>query len=59
MDNTKTTKATWTCIGPVRGTCGVKHRTEAAAVRCCDADQRDCRALPGGRSYSDRRPVAN
>ena len=43
--------AEWTCEGPVRGACGVAHRTLDAAVRCIRADQRACQAQGG---YSDR-----
>lgn len=39
--------------GSVRGSCGHKHRTIAAAQTCCEKDQRDCRSLGGG-AYSDR-----
>lgn len=47
---------TYTTRGSVRGGCGHKHRTMAAAVRCLQADQSCCRTLRG---YSDRtiRPV--
>ena len=51
----------WTCEGSVRGGCSIKHRSEAAAVKCCEKDQRDIRrAYPGTfptQAYSDRRPV--
>jgi hypothetical protein len=49
----------WTCIGEVRGECGVKHRTEQAAQKCCDRDNRDCKRGHGPRSYSDRYPEKN
>jgi len=41
----------YTCRGDVRGDCGRTHRTIAAALRCCGADQVGC-ARQGG--YSDR-----
>lgn len=39
--------------GSVRGTCGHRHRTIAAATRCVAEDGRGCRGLGGG-AYSDR-----
>jgi hypothetical protein len=47
---------TYTTRGSVRGSCGHKHRTIGAAVRCLHSDQAGCRTLRG---YSDRtvRPV--
>jgi len=51
----------WTCEGPVRGCCGIHHRTPEAAERCCEADQRAVRrAYPSTfptRAYSDRAVV--
>lgn len=44
-------KEYWTTDGPVRGHCGHKHRTEAAAERCLAKDQRGCHSQGG---YSDR-----
>jgi hypothetical protein len=41
----------FSAIGPVRGACGHKHQSEAAAEACIAADQRAC-ARQGG--YSDR-----
>lgn len=41
----------FTSIGSVRGSCGHKHQSEAAAEACIAADQRAC-ARQGG--YSDR-----
>jgi hypothetical protein len=38
-------------VGPVRGACGHKHQSEAAAEACGAADQRAC-GKQGG--YSDR-----
>ncbi len=49
-DNTK-----YTCVGSVRGCCGIKHRSLETALKCCDRDQKDCRSARG---YSDRRPVS-
>lgn len=43
----------WTCEGQVRGSCGIRHRTLEAAVRCCERDMRHCQGLGG---YSDRTP---
>lgn len=48
-----TKTCTYTCTGSVRGGCGHKHRTIEAAIRCCRADQRDCKDQGG---YSDRQP---
>lgn len=47
----------YTTTGSVRGTCGHRHRTYETAERCAVQDQRDCRAIPGGHSYSDRSVV--
>jgi hypothetical protein len=48
---TATTTTVYSTIGNVRGNCGHKHTTLAGAIRCLQADQRDCRAARG---YSDR-----
>lgn len=49
---------TYTCVGPVRGLCGHKHKTVGAAVSCCAKDQAAIRrAYPGtfpAHAYSDR-----
>lgn len=45
----------FTTTGPVRGTCGHKHRSMKTAVECLKRDIRGC-ASQGG--YSDRRVVA-
>jgi len=37
--------------GNVRGTCGHKHQTEAAAEKCCKRDMDGCKTQGG---YSDR-----
>ena len=50
-------KTYWVAEGEVRGRCPHRHRTEETAQKCADRDQKDCRALPGGDSYSDRTPV--
>jgi len=50
-------KSYWVAEGDVRGRCPHKHQSEDAARACADRDQRDCRGLPGGKCYSDRRPV--
>ncbi len=53
--------ATYTCRGDVRGDCGIRHRSEAAAERCCARDQAGVsRRYPSTfptRAYSDRHPV--
>ena len=46
---------TYTATGDVRGNCGHKHRTPAAAARCADRDGRGGVAQGG---YSDRYLVA-
>jgi len=43
----------WTVSGAVRGECGHRHKTKAAAKTCADKDAKACRALGGG-AYSDR-----
>ena len=50
-------KTFWAAEGEVRGRCPHKHRTAKAAQACAESDQKACRALPGGKSYSDRYPV--
>jgi len=50
-------KSYWTTKGDVRGSCGHKHRTYEAAEACRAKDMRQCKALPGGNSYSDRKVV--
>ena len=52
-----TADGAWTCSGPVRGECGVNHRTHDAAERHCAKDRRDVKRGHGGAAYSDRRPV--
>lgn len=47
----------YTTLGPVRGTCGHRHREARTALDCLERDCRSCRAIPGGTSYSDRRIV--
>jgi len=58
-----TEKITYTCIGSVRGACGVTHRTLDAARRCCARDAGGIhRAYPSTyptRAYSDREPIAS
>ena len=49
---------TYTCVGSVRGSCEHNHTSLRTAMRCLEADQRRCHALPGGTSYSDRRIYA-
>ena len=50
----------WIATGDVRGPCGHHHKTEGAALRCADSDQRAVRrAYPStfpATAYSDRRP---
>lgn len=48
----------YAACGSVRGRCAHRHRTPDAAERCAERDRRECRALPGGQSYSDRVVVA-
>ncbi len=47
----------WTCEGSVRGGCGVRHRSEAAAQEHCRRDDRAVKRGNGRNSYSDRMPV--
>ena len=49
-------KETYTTAGSVRGSCGHKHRSHAAAERCLAQDQRGCESQGG---YSDRRVIAS
>ena len=42
---------TYTCIGSVRGSCGVRHRTVTGAARCLARDWAGCHEAGG---YSDR-----
>lgn len=44
---------TYHANGSVRGSCGHKHKTIAAAQACARRDQSACASLGGG-SYSDR-----
>lgn len=46
----------YTTRGSVRGDCGHRHRSLAAAVRCFLADHARCSRLGGG-AYSDRTVV--
>ena len=48
---TYTAYTTW---GPVRGSCGHRHRTITTAQACADRDDRDCKAGNGRSAYSDR-----
>lgn len=41
----------YTCIGDIRGECGIKHRTMRAAYECCRRDESGCGSQGG---YSDR-----
>ena len=45
---------TYTCVGSVRGSCEHTHASLRTAMRCLEADQRRCHALPGGTSCSSR-----
>ena len=45
---------TYSTYGSVRGSCGHRHTTEAAALQCLERDQRGC-SRQGG--YSDRHIV--
>jgi len=49
-------KTYWTCVGAVRGKCGVKHRSLDAAMACCMKDHRSVQRYFGKTAYSDRRP---
>ncbi len=42
---------TYTCLGPVSGCCGIRHRTKSAAERCVNRHWRSC-ADQGG--YGER-----
>ena len=46
----------WTCIGSVRGSCGIAHRTREASQAHCRQDNRDCKVGCGQNAYSDRYP---
>jgi len=52
----------WTCSGPIRGECGIRHKSEETALRCCRRDERqndgwrhphtiDCSSLIHGTDY--------
>lgn len=41
----------YTTEGPIRGSCGHRHRSREAAERCLDEDRKGCRSQGG---YSDR-----
>jgi len=45
-----------TCEGPVRGACGVIHRSVDGALKHCAVDAARCARIGGG-AYSDRSPV--
>lgn len=47
----------WVCYGPVRGWCGVRHRSEEAAKKHCEEDDQRVKERRGDRAYSDRRPL--
>lgn len=47
----RATKVRYICSGPVRGECGVRHLSRAAAESCIARDHSGC-ARQGG--YSDR-----
>jgi hypothetical protein len=48
---TKHGRTRYVCVGSVRGSCGVAHRSLDAAIKCLDDDGRWCRRQGG---YSDR-----
>lgn len=55
-------KMKYTCIGSVRGSCGINHRSFETAKQCCQRDHDSVRrvypsAFPT-RAYSDRHVVA-
>jgi hypothetical protein len=56
MTTTTITITHYTCVGSVRGACGVRHRTLEAASRCCGQDHRDVQRGHGRSAYSDRTP---
>lgn len=47
----------WESRGEVRGGCGHRHRTEDAARRCGEADNRAIKRYYGSNAYSDRYPT--
>jgi hypothetical protein len=46
----------WEAWGPVRGSCGHRHRTREGALRCCERDQSKVEREHGEGYYSDQRP---
>jgi hypothetical protein len=48
----------YTCIGGVRGRCGMHHKTLEAAARHCEKDGRDAIRWNGPKAYSDRQVYA-
>jgi hypothetical protein len=48
---TKHDSTRYVCVGSVRGSCGIAHRSLDAAIKCLDDDGRWCRRQGG---YSDR-----
>jgi len=48
---TNTTRPVYSCFGPVRGDCGVNHRSHRTATACCARDHAGCNSQGG---YSDR-----
>ncbi len=50
----KRMKQTYTCVGEVRGACGISHKTKEAARRHCEQDGRDVKRGHGKAAYSDR-----
>lgn len=49
-----TTSSYYVCRGDVRGDCPTRHRSLAAAERCCARDHAGCKSQGG---YSDRYPT--
>jgi len=48
----------YTCVGSVCGGCDIKHRSAAAADRCCSKHLGQIQRGNTSGAYSDRRPVA-
>jgi len=51
-------KVYYTCVADICGACDIKHRSPAAADRCCSKHHRQIQRGNTSGAYSDRRPVA-